>query len=118
MDMCQNIILAGFKCEHPGHTYYLSPANIYGLDIHDALNNICLVYTWNEFERTNGMNTISSWLLCCFNDKGWYYQSYYKNHKMTGIDIIADNCGGQNKINEMIRFLNIINEGELFGTAT
>ena len=46
MDMCYNILLKSFKGEQSGPNYYLSAANIYGLDIIDASNNICYVYTW------------------------------------------------------------------------
>ena len=41
-----------------------------------------------------------------------------KNHKMPEIAILVDNCGGHNKNNVIIRFLNMITEGGLFGTAT
>ena len=34
---------------------------------------------------------------------------------MPAIDILVDNCGGKNKNNAIIRFLNMINEGVLFG---
>ena len=37
---------------------------------------------------------------------------------MPKIDILIDNCGGQNKNNAMIRFLIIIKEVEFFVTAT
>ena len=37
---------------------------------------------------------------------------------MPEITIPVDNCGGQNKNNVMILFLNMIKEGRLFGTAT
>ena len=37
---------------------------------------------------------------------------------MPEIAILVETCGGQNKNNSMIRFLNIIKEVGLFGTAT
>ena len=64
------------------------------------------------------MKKISSCLLLWINDKGYYSKSYGKNHNMPKITILVDNCGGQNKSNVMIRFLNIIKEGIFFGTAT
>ena len=64
------------------------------------------------------MNNIASCLLCWINDKGYYYQSYGKNHKMPGIAILVDNCSGQNDNNEMIHFLNMIKEGGFFGAYT
>ena len=36
---------------------------------------------------------------------------------MPEIFILVDNCVGQNKNNVIILFLNIINDGSLFGTA-
>ena len=64
------------------------------------------------------MNNISSCLLRFLNAKGYYYQSYGKNHNMPEISILVDNCGGQNKKIVMIRFLNMIKEGGFFGTDT
>ena len=106
--MCHNILLTNFRGEQPGTTYYLPPANIYGLGIHDDSNNICSVYTWTEFKGKKAMNNISSWLMFWLNEKGYCSQSYGKNHKMPKIDILVDNCGFQNKNNLMIRFLKIM----------
>ena len=117
MDMCQNILLPRFKGEQPGSIYYLSLANIYGLGIHDTSNNICYFNNYTEFERKKEMNNIVSWLLRWINAMGCYYKSYGKNNKMTKIAIIVDNCGGQNKNNVMIYFINMINEGGLYVTA-
>ena len=116
MDMYYNILLPGFKGEHPGPNYYLLSDNIYGLGIHDSSNNICSVYAWNYFEGRKSVNNIASCLFCWLNDKGYYSQSYNKNHKMSEIDIPVDNCGGQNKNNVMIQFLNIIHKWVFFGT--
>ena len=54
------------------------------------------------------MKTITSCLICWLNEKGYYYKSYGKNHKMPEIAIFVDNYGGQTKNNLMIRFLNMI----------
>ena len=64
------------------------------------------------------MNNIVSCLFFWINDKGYYPQSYGKNHKIHEIDILFETCGGQNKNNLMIRSLNMIEEGGFFGTAT
>ena len=37
---------------------------------------------------------------------------------MLEISILVDNCGGQNKNNVVIRFLNMVKEGGLFGEST
>ena len=115
--MFQNILFPRSKVEHPGPTYYLPPANIYGLGINDDSNNICSIYTWTEFEVKKGMENIASCLLCYINDKGYYYQSYGKNNKIPKIDILVNKCSGQNKNNIMIWFLIIIKKGGFFGTS-
>ena len=97
-----------FKGKHHGPNYYLSPANIYGLGIHDSTNNICSVYTWNKSEGNKWTNNISCCLLFWINYKGYYSKSYGKNHKMPEITILVDNCGNQNNNNVMIHFLNMI----------
>ena len=117
MEMCQNILLSSFKGEHPRHKYYLLSTNIYGLGIHDAYNNICSVYTWNEFKGNNGINNIAYCLLIWINDRGYYSQSYGKNHNMSEIDILLEKCGGYNRNNVIILFLNMIKEGGLFQTS-
>ena len=71
-----------------------------------------------HLKERKGMNNIASRLLCFLNDKGYYFHLYGKNHKMPEIDILVDNCGGQNNNNLMIRFLNIIKGGRFFGTDT
>ena len=114
--MSQNIFLLGSKGEQPVYTYYLSPANIYGLVVHDVYNNTYSVFTWSEFEGRKGMNNIASCLLRWLNYKEYYSQSYGKNHKMPGISILFDNCGSNNNNNLMIRFMNTMKEWELFGT--
>ena len=89
-----NMFLSSFKGEHPGPTYYLSPANIYGVDIHDASNNIFSVYNWTEFEGEKGVKNIASCLLRWLNDKGLYSRLYSKKHKIPEIAIIVYNCDG------------------------
>ena len=116
MDMWKNILLSGFKGEKSGPTYYLLSEIFYGVGIHDDSNNICSVYTWTEFEGENEMNNIAYFLLLCLNDKGYYSQSYGKNNKAPEIAILVDNCGGKNKNNVIIIFLNIIKEGGFSGT--
>ena len=56
-------------------------------------------------------------LLCCINDKGYYYQSYDKNHKMPEISVLVYNYSSQNKNNVMILFLKMIKGGGFFGIA-
>ena len=116
--MFQNILLTSLKYEHPGPTYYLFWANIYGLDIHNDSNSIYYVYTWTDFEVKKGMNNIASCLIRCFNDKWYYYQSYSKNNKMPTIAILVENWVGKNKNNITNLFLNMFKEGGLFRTAT
>ena len=94
--------MSRFKGEQPGPTHYLPPANIYGLVMHDAYNNICSVYTWTEFEGKKLMNNVESCLIHWINEKWCCYQSYGKNHKMPEIDSIIDNCGGQKNNDAMI----------------
>ena len=96
----------------------MSPSNIYVFGIYYASNNICSFYTCTEFEGKKGVNNIACFLLRWINDKGYYSRSYVNNHKMPEIDILDDNCGGQNKNNLLIRFFNIIKNGGLFGADT
>ena len=107
---------SSFKGEQPGPTYYLSPANIYGLGIHYAFNNICSVYTCTQFEGKKVMNNIASWLLCWLNEKECYSREYSKNHKMSEISIFVESCSTQKENNVMIRFIKMTKEGWFFGT--
>ena len=100
--MCQNILLPRFKGEQTGPTYYLLPANIYGLGIKDDYNDSCSVYTQTEFEGNKGMKNIAYCLFGWLNDKGYYSQSCDRNHKMPGIALLVENCGVQNKNNLII----------------
>ena len=64
------------------------------------------------------MNNITYCLLSCLNDKRYYSKSYSNNHKMPEISVLVENCGGQNNINVMIRYLNMIKEVRFSGTDT
>ena len=68
-------------------------------------------------EVNNGMNNIISCLISWINDKGYYFQSYGKTHRIHEIAIIVDNCSDHINNYVMIRFLNMIKEGGFFGAA-
>ena len=55
-----------------------------------------------------GKDNIASCILCWITAKGYYYQSYGKNHNMPVIAIIFEKYHGQNKNNVMIRFMKVI----------
>ena len=61
------------------------------------------------------MKNSASCLLCCINDKGYYYQSYDKNHKMPEISVLVYNYSSQNKNNVMILFLKMIKGEDSLG---
>jgi len=104
VDYCQNLDLPHLGGEQPGDTYYLSPIWLYCLGIVNAAEGKLYAYMYQENSAKKGMNNVASLLM-------HYIKNYLLNeHQRTNhnfqkeeLNIIMDNCGGQNKNNVVIR---------------
>ena len=108
VDYGQNMELPIFNKEQPGVTYYYSPLSIYNLGIVDHAHDYgggdsikehlhCHVY--HEGVGKKGANNVSSLIMKTLIDL-----NLLRNDEIGGeLNIIFDNCSGQNKNNTVIK---------------
>jgi len=101
--MGQNTGLPHVVAEQVGDTYYFSPLTIFTFDAVDnsRLNgrDTMKAYIWHEGEAKRGANNIASCLLKDYKSRGFFAEAQEGE-----ISVIADNRGGQNKNEEVLRF--------------
>ena len=95
MDFCQNLDLPHLGGEQPGDTYYFSPLWVYCLGIYDVAEDRLYAYMYDESSAKKGANNVASILL-------YHIISFVLNHyqyceEFQELNLIMDNCGGQNK---------------------
>ena len=107
VDYGQNMELPIFNKEQPGVTYYYSPLSIYNLGIVDHAHDYgggdikehlhCHVY--HEGVGKKGANNVSSLIIKTLRDL-----NLLRNDEVgSELNIIFDNCSGQNKNNTVIK---------------
>ena len=104
IDMGQNMGLTNPSAEQPGDTYYFSPLTIFVFGVVDNSRikegrDTMKAYVWAEGEGKRGANNIASCLLKDYKARG-----FFEGPNDGSLTIIADNCGGQNKNEDVIRF--------------
>jgi hypothetical protein len=97
VDYGQNMELPMFGHEQPGDTYYFSPLTIYNLGVVDVSHPegdhlYCHIY--KEGDGKKGGNNVSSLLM-----KTLQFLSLLKDSAGKELNVVFDNCGGQNKNN-------------------
>jgi hypothetical protein len=108
VDYGQNMALPAFHKEQPGCAYYYSPLNIYNggvvdqafLDENGQITNLLYAHVYHEGEGKKGANNVVSLV---------YKTLLLKNLLRAGdpgkeLNIIYDNCSGQNKNNTVLKF--------------
>ena len=131
-DFAQNMYLPNFSAEQPGLTYYFSPLNMYPFGIVDASTEPTLLTTYIYSEGTNMIaccasvafllirpltSTLVSFLLLLGDAKkngnavaSMLWKLFHKKGLLNGktaneINLVFDNCGGQNKNRMVYRML-------------
>ena len=105
IDMGQNLGLPNMEAEQVGDTYYFTPLTVFVFGVNDdsrpdGTSDQMNAYIWTEGDGKRGANNIASCLLKDYRARG--FLSDGKNEG--SLNIIADNCGGQNKNEDVIRF--------------
>lgn len=108
-DFAQTVQCPFFGFEQPGETYYFSPLSINVFGITDSCNEeeTMHAYCYHEGEGRKGGNNVASML-------DWYLRKKLKmpvfvdmNMEETWgghLQLVADNCGGQNKNRMVLRY--------------
>ena len=108
LDYAQNMSVPQFGSEQPGQTYYLCPMNVYVFGIVDTADNDRLyAHVYTKDVAGKGGNCVASMMMSHIEK-----QLAPINSEDTGplkeINLVMDNCGGQNKNRHVLRLLNVI----------
>lgn len=103
VDFCQNLDLPHVGQEQPGDTYYYSPIWIYCLGIVNSKTNQLYAYTYPESAAKKGANNTTSCLLHFLKTFILQQGQLLYNSPLSELNLIMDNCGGQNKNNVLLK---------------
>jgi hypothetical protein len=102
-DYAQNLPIPNFASEQPGATYYYSPLSIYCFGVVDASVDRLTAWLYSEAQAAKGGNNVASLLWAQLEHDGVIEQS--KTEPFKEINLVMDNCGGQNKNRHVLRLL-------------
>ena len=110
-DYCQNMALPHFGNQQPGEVYYLTPCKLEGFGVADvsyvAENGVqadhLYFHVYKEGDGTKGGNNVASLIMKTLRNIGVLLEDSNGN-PVSGkeLNIIMDNCGGQNKNNNVL----------------
>jgi hypothetical protein len=106
-DYCQNMGLPQLGEHQAGATYYYSPLTINCFGIADVTlkEPKLTAYIYHEGEGKKGGNNVASLIMKHIIDKGWNVP-----HRGEELNIIMDNCAGQNKNRMVLRIAPLLIE--------
>jgi hypothetical protein len=101
-DYCQNLALPYLGEHQPGETYYFSPltVNCFGLANVGMEQATLNAYIYHEGEGKKGGNNVASLIYKFLDDQGWINRGRPSRKEL---NIVMDNCGGQNKNRFVLR---------------
>jgi hypothetical protein len=104
-DYSQNMSVPNLAGEQPGKAYYLSPLSAFVFGVVDCSNKktSLAAHTYLETDGKKGGNNVASMLWNEFTRKGLTAPGGTKE-----INIVMDNCGGQNKNRMVLRLLFVL----------
>jgi hypothetical protein len=101
MDYSQSLALPHFGEEQAGETYYYCPLNVYGFGIVHQSTGKLVTCIYNEGEGGKGCNNVTSLLHKYLSDRGMLDAE----NPIISLDIVMDNCSGQNKNHMVLQYL-------------
>jgi hypothetical protein len=112
VDYCQNMEMPFFGKDQPGETYYYTPKTINLLGIVDCSREkeILHAYAYSEEEGGKGGNNVASLIMKHLQDRGLLEDG----KKRKQLNIVMDNCPGQNKNNFVLRLAPFLQEKGYF----
>jgi hypothetical protein len=99
-DYCQNMEMPFFGKDQPGETYYYTPKtiNLFGIVDCNSAKEVLHAYGYGEEHGGKGGNNVASLLMKHLFDRG-----LLDGIKRKTLNVVMDNCGGQNKNNYVLR---------------
>jgi hypothetical protein len=112
IDYGQNAAVPHLDGNQAGDAYYMSPLKIFNLGFVDcsALGGELHIYPYHEGLGKKGGNNVASTIMDCLQSLGMLQE----NEIGKELNIIMDNCGGQNKKNCVLRLANLLVEAGYF----
>ena len=101
MDFCQNLYLLDLGGEQLGDTYYFSPVWLYCLGIYDVSEDRLYAYLYDKSSAKKGANNVA--LVLIYHIITFVINNFENGEKFGELNIIMDNCGGQNKNGTIIK---------------
>ena len=101
IDYCQNLEVPFLPIDQPGDCYYFSPISVYCLGIVDTITDRLHAYVYPESAGAKGANNVVSFLYHFLKTN--YFTNPISNCPLPSLNLIMDNCGGQNKNNTVIK---------------
>ncbi len=99
-DYAQNMEMPYFGSAQPGETYYFTPKtiNLFGIVDCNEEKEVLHGYCYGEEDGHKGGNNVASLLMKHLEDRG-----LLSGVKRCRLNIVMDNCSGQNKNNMVLR---------------
>jgi hypothetical protein len=99
-DYCQNMEMPYFGKDQPGETYYYTPKtiNVFGIVDCNQEKEVLHSYSYGEEHGGKGGNNVASLLMKHLDDRG-----FLDGTKRKCLNVVMDNCPGQNKNNYVLR---------------
>ena len=101
LDYCQNLDLPHLGGEQPADTYYFSPVWLYCLGIVDVTEGRLYAYLYDKASAKKGANDVASILL--YHVIIFVIGNFRYIEEVRELNVIMDNCGGQNKNGTVIK---------------
>ena len=111
-DYSQNGEIPSFGSEQPGEVYYFSPLTIFIFGIVDTndVSDKLTTYCYDEGVGRKGGNNVASLLMKHLRDS----YGLSSQHPMKELNIVMDNCAGQNKNKMVLRLAAYLVESNYF----
>ena len=103
VDYGQNMQLPWFGAKQPGNTYYFTPLNVYNLGIVDVSvdgDDVLYCHVYQESTGRKGGDNVASLIMKSLQSFGWL-----EDNTVSTLNIVFDNCPGQNKNNHVSRLV-------------
>jgi len=109
-DYCQNMGVPYFGGEQAGDVYYFSPLGVYCFGVVDTPINKLHAHVYHEGQMGKGGNQVASLLMKTLK----HMELLRENETGNELNIVMDNCGGQNKNRMVLRLALLLVEAGYF----
>jgi len=117
-DFAQNMDVPSYKGQQPGETYYYSPLNVYVFgcaeEFSDPGKSSLTAFAYPEYNGKKGGDNVASMVIRMLSLKGLLDVS---KGTAKALNVVMDNCAGQNKNRMVLRLGALLVEMNYFATV-